>query len=92
MQVTNKQLADILENIADGNIFSCTFVKRTDGTTRKMVCRIGVKKGVKGVGLAYDPAAKRLMGVFDMQNDGFRMLNLNELIDAKVGGVHYVVN
>ena len=91
MQVTNKVLADILESITEGTIFSCTFVKRTDNTVRKMVCRVGVTKGVKGVGLGYDPKAKRLLGVYDMQASGFRMLNLTDLLEAQIAGTHYTV-
>lgn len=33
---------------------------------REMVCRVGVKKGVKGVGSGYDPKDYRLITVYDM--------------------------
>jgi len=69
----------------DGRIFSATFVKK-DGTIRTMNCRRKVTKGVTGKGLAFKPSDKGLMVVFDMANDGFRMINLNTLIEAKVNG------
>lgn len=91
MQVTNEQLATTLESIQDGKIFSVKFVKRTDGTVRDMVCRLGVQKGVKGVGHSFDPKAKRLLCVYEMPKDQFRMINLTDLLAAKVEGQEYEV-
>lgn len=65
-----------------GRIFSVTFTKK-DGTERRMVCRTGVQKGVKGVGLKFDPNSKNLMVVFDMQKKAFRMINLSTLLSFK---------
>jgi len=77
-----------LEATNDGRIFSATFVKK-DGSIRTMNCRRKVTKGVTGKGLAFAPSERGLMVVFDMANDGFRMINLNTLIEAKVNGVIY---
>jgi predicted CoA-binding protein len=52
-----------------------------------MVARRGVKKGVKGVGMSFNPDTKNLFVVYDMQKRGFRMVNLNTLIEAKVNGI-----
>lgn len=60
-------LEQFLDKTASGQLFSVDFVKRTDGQIRTMNCRRGVKKGVKGVGQAYDPKAKNLLTVYDMQ-------------------------
>lgn len=65
-----------------GRIFSVTFIKK-DGTERKMVCRTGVQKGVKGVGLKFDPSSKNLMVVYDMHKKAFRMINLSTLLSFK---------
>jgi len=47
-----------------GKLFSVVFEKRTKpGVTRRMVCRLGVRKGVTGQGQAFDPAAHSLMTV-----------------------------
>ena len=91
MQLTNKELAQLLSNLQTNHIFSVTFIKRTTGEVRQMNCRKGVSKGVKGIGLSYDPKAHNLLGVFDMANDGFRMLNLENLISAKIDGQEYIV-
>jgi len=65
-----------------GKIFSVTFTKK-DGSIRKMVCRTGVSKGVKGIGLKFDPNAKNLMVVFDMHKKAFRMINLSTIQSFK---------
>jgi hypothetical protein len=74
-----------LEATNDGRIFSATFVKK-DGTIRTMNCRRKVTKGVTGKGLAFKPSDKGLIVVYDMHKDGFRMINLNTLIEAQVNG------
>ena len=57
-----------------GRIFSVTFIKK-NGEARRMAARHGVRKGVTGEGLKFDPRKKGLMVVFDM-NKGFRMVPL----------------
>ena len=52
---------------ADGKIFTVDFIKRTNGEPRTMNCRRNVQKGVKGVGLKFDPKEKDLLVVYDMQ-------------------------
>lgn len=69
----------------NGQIFSARFVKK-DGTVRDMVCRLGVKKGVTGVGMAYNPFDKNLVPVFDMQKNAFRMINMDTVQYLKVNG------
>ncbi|RKY40186.1 MAG: hypothetical protein DRP85_09075 [Candidatus Makaraimicrobium thalassicum] len=75
----------------NGTIFSVTFIKRTTGEERKMVCRTGVKKGVKGVGMSYDPKEKDLIVVFDMQKRGFRMIPLENVKELKIKGHKYLI-
>jgi hypothetical protein len=65
-----------------GRIFSVTFIKK-DGTVRRMAARLGVRKGVKGVGLKFDPSERGLMVVFDMHKREFRMINLNTIIELR---------
>lgn len=75
----------LINNTSNGKIFSATFIKK-DGTLRTINCRRGVSKGVKGVGMSFDPLSRGLLTVFDMQKKGFRMINLDTLIEAKVNG------
>jgi hypothetical protein len=41
----------------------------------------GVRKGVKGVGLAFEPSEKNLLTVYDMQKKGFRHINLSDVLE-----------
>lgn len=77
-----------LEIIETGCIFSATFVKK-DGEVRTMNCRRKVTKGVTGKGMKFKPSDKNLLVVYDMHKQGFRMINLETLIEAKVNGLTY---
>lgn len=90
-------LKEFIEATENGKVFTVEFVKRTNNELRKMNCRRGVTKGVKGVGLSYNPAEKNLLGVYDMQaiesgkdeKGAFRMINLESLKTLKLGGKAY---
>ncbi|OUW96257.1 MAG: hypothetical protein CBD97_01640 [Pelagibacteraceae bacterium TMED237] len=72
----------------NGKIFSAVFIKK-DGERRLMNCRLNVKKYVKGVGRKFKPSDKGLIGVFDLQKDQHRFINLNTLESLKINGVEY---
>ena len=74
----------------NGKIFSAIFTKK-DGEKRKMVCRQGVAKYVKGVGLRFKPEKRDLIGVFDMHKKAYRFINLNTLEQIKVEGIKYII-
>lgn len=74
---------------ATGQIFTVTFIKRTTGEERVMNCRRGVKKGVTGEGMAFDPKTKNLLCVFDLQADAYRMVNLEQLVALRMSGKLY---
>lgn len=78
---------ETLEKIqtAENTFFHVEFIKK-DGSLRKMNARLGVKKGVKGTGMAYDPIEKGLLPVYDMANNGFRMVNLNTVTKLQIKG------
>jgi len=68
---------ETLEKIqtAENTFFHVEFIKK-DGSLRKMNARLGVKKGVKGTGMAYNPIEKGLLPVYDIEKGSFRMINL----------------
>ena len=70
---------------AEDTFFSVNFIKK-NGDLRKMVCRLNVKKGVKGVGMSYDPTSKGLLCVFDVVKNGFRMIVINTIQNIKIRG------
>lgn len=74
-----------LKSFAAGTIFTAMCVK-TNGELRKYVCRLGVRKHLKGGELPYNPAEKGLLPIFDMQKRKYRMLNLKTLTYLKVRG------
>ena len=80
-------LNEIVEK-AGNNIFSAKFVKK-NGEVRDMVCRLNVKKHLKGGELKYDAKARNLLPVFDMQKEGYRMINISTLIELKINGEVY---
>ncbi len=86
--MSSKDISDFLTDLDNvgGTIFRCDFIKRTNGEYRKMVARRGVTKGVKGVGMAYNPRAKQLLGVWDMQKQAFRMIPYDNIILLKAKG------
>ena len=73
-----------------GKIFSAVFTKK-NGEKRKMVCRQGVAKYVKGVGLKFKPEERNLIGVFDMHKKAYRFINTTTLEQIKVQGKTYKI-
>jgi hypothetical protein len=73
-----------------GKIFGAKFTKK-NGDERTMQCRRGVSKHVKGEGLKYKPEDYNLINVFDMANDGHRMINIDTLNELTIGGTKHAV-
>jgi len=82
-----------------GKMFKAIVRKRTNGEFRRMICRLGVKKGVTGRGMAYDPKEYNLITVWDGsvsdEEKGllkFRHIAVDGLLMLKIGGVTYYVS
>jgi len=88
MQVSRFKTVELLHS-THGKIFSCEFIKK-DGSLRKMVARLGVRKNLKG-GSNGASAKNSLITVFDMAVGAYRMINLSTLRALKVSGVTYEV-
>lgn len=76
---------------AGRRLFSVTFVKRTDEALRTLVGRFGVNAGVKGKGLAFDPARRDLLAVFDMHQRNYRFIPLEGLVCLSCNGKKFRV-
>ena len=88
-KIKRVKLIDLLvEN--KSNIFSVVFLKK-DGSIRKMLCRFGVKKHLKGGKLKFNPLERNLLVVFDMQKEAYRMINLETIMYINMKGVEYNV-
>ena len=90
MKIINKR--DILPLLEKNksNIFSVVFLKK-DGTLRKMLCRFGVKKHLKGGKLKFSPIERSVLVVFDMQKEAYRMINLETISNINMKGEDYYV-
>ena len=94
-----KTAKELLKEMNSGKIFTAQFIKK-DGTPRTMTARTGVKKGNKGVGLSFDPMAKNLLPVLDMElskkvddiNKAKRFINLSTVVWVQISGVKYWVS
>ena len=69
-----------------GRIVSVIFVKRTTGEMRHMLCRRGVKKSIKNVGMSYRPDDKGLFQVWDIKAHGYRMIAIEGIVEIKGRG------
>ena len=102
--ITNSQTITDAVSAAKG-LFSVTFIKRTDGTLRTMLCRRGVRLGLSTGVLSFDPVLKGLMPVMDMNlyneklrsgvedalaaKESYRLIPLDAIVSATVDGVTY---
>lgn len=86
-------LHEALGLIADqeGKIASVEFIKRTDGSVRKMTFRTGVKRHLTGEGAKYSFREKSLIPVFDMQKREYRSIPTEGIQKLTVGGDTYIV-
>ena len=74
-----------------GKVFGVTFIKRTTGEVRTMQARLGVRKGVTGEGLKFNPKDYALIPVYEMPKQQFRMVNLEGLTNLSIEGEKYEV-
>jgi cell division protein FtsX len=74
----SRALADKLEQ--SSGFVTVTFVKK-DGSVRKMNCRVGVSKYLKGGESTLD--ANQYVTVYDMTKAAYRAINRDTIIDIK---------
>ena len=89
-KISRALAAQMITEYNGSQFFSVSFIKKTDGTLREMVCRKGVSKFTKGGSLAYKPSDKGLVGVWEANTDqpekAYRMINLKGLRTIKMYG------
>ena len=88
-QISKFQAYELIKN-SNGKFFTVTFVTK-EGTTRVMNARLGVKKGLTGEGLKYNPALKNLQTVFDVVKKEYRMINLETMSVLTIQGQTYEI-
>lgn len=63
-----------------GKVFTIRFIKRDD-TDRVMRARLGVVRGLTYEGQNYDPEEKDIKTVWDTQNQGYRNIRLDSILE-----------
>lgn len=93
MKTITKNKAKELINKSNNKIFTAEFIKK-DGTHRLMNARLGVKKGLKenAKPKPYEPSKYNLIGVYDMQINKYRMINLNTLKKLSINKIRYKID
>jgi hypothetical protein len=74
-------IENVIELLGD-KIFTVTFVKK-DGSVRVLNGKRKVVKHLRGGELKYDPIEKGLIGVYDLQSEGYRMINSQTVLEIK---------
>ena len=88
MKISKVKAIDLIRG-SKGKVFGVTFIKRTNGKERTMNARLGVKKGVTGEGLKFDPKQYALIPVYEMPTQQFRMVHLEGLTSLNLEGEKY---
>ena len=90
MKTINKDTAKKHIYKTNGKFFSAVFIKK-NGDKRYIHCMTRSKKGVKGVGLSYNPDERNNVIVKDLKIHEFRTINIDTLVQLTTGGVKYNV-
>ena len=84
-KLSNKELRELVEG-TKGRIMKVRFIKK-DNTERTMLCRLGVCKGLVGVGKNW--SYEHIVTVYDMVKHQYRSIDLNRLKSLRCGKIEY---
>ena len=68
-------IEEAIKTIKSGRFFSAEFTKK-DGSQRRIVGRVGVKKYLTGRGMSWNPSDKGYIPVYDQRNQSTECLTL----------------
>ena len=88
-RISKAEAKDLIK-ASKGKIFTAKNIKK-DGSRRVLNGRLNVQKGVKGLGLGYNPDDFNMMTVFDMQKENFRKLNVDTMYELAINKEKYEV-
>jgi len=89
--IISKREAINLIQKTSGYIFKAVFRKRSNGVLRRMICRLGVRKYITGKGMNYNPKDYKLLTVFDMIKQKYRMISLDSLMLLIINKQKYLI-
>jgi hypothetical protein len=75
-----------------GRLFSVTFIKRSDGTERTVVARVGVTRGQKHKGMPFNPRERKLIVVFDVTERKYKCIPIEGIEAVCCRGRRYRVD
>lgn len=88
--LNEESVYDFLES-TKGKLFVCWFVKRTNGSVRKILCRSGVTKHLKNTGMCYDSREKKLFVVYDFTKKNYRAIPVENVLCVRFKNKNYRV-
>ena len=83
VMVKNTHVAQFFDEIKDGQFMTIEFFKKETGEIRRMNCRKGVRKGVKGTGYQQPDHIRK---VWDRSKQSFRSFDMNTLLTVTCKG------
>ncbi len=83
------KVGSIIKN-TNGKIFSAKFVKK-NGDIRDITCRLETETGKKGTGVSPEKLDNPYICVYDMQKEGYRLINLQTIRSIKAEREEYLV-
>lgn len=96
MELSVIDLRDFLTSL-DGKMFGIEFIKRTDGSRRKMLATTNFVSKLKGGQATYDSKAKNLLVVLDVianrttPDRAIRSIPLDSVLSVKAKGETYFI-
>lgn len=88
--MTRNEIVKLIKE-SNGKILSVTFIKRSTGTERTLLCRIGVTSHLHGGDRAYDFDQHALIIVFDMKEKKYKSIPIENIISLRLGGEEVIV-
>lgn len=88
IKITRESIKSLLKSSA-GTILSVVFTKK-NGEERHLNGRLKVTKYLKG-GVNTTVHIDKYITIYDLQNDGYRNVNIETVKEISVRGKHYIV-
>lgn len=79
-----KNIDEFRKEVGNG-FFKAKFIKK-NGEIREMICRLGVKKHLKGGEMTHNPLDYNNLVVYDMEKKGYRTISFDSLLQLKYNG------
>ena len=90
MTISKDLVHDFIRNL-NGKFFTIEFIKRTTGELRVMRATTNYDSKVVGGSMKYDPTAKQLIPVWDMDKKAFRSIPTDSVLVIRALGNRYQV-